>query len=40
VIAAAYTDVAAALLAAELIDEANLEAAAALISDTWVVEEA
>jgi hypothetical protein len=40
VIAAAYTDAAAALLAAELIDEANLEAAAALISDTWVVEEA
>lgn len=38
-IAAAYTDAAAALLAAELIDEANLEAAAAVIADAWVVED-
>jgi hypothetical protein len=34
---AAYTDAAAALLAAELIDEANLEAATVMISDTWVM---
>jgi hypothetical protein len=39
VIAAAYTDAAAALLAAELIDEANTEAVAAMIADLWVVEE-
>jgi hypothetical protein len=39
VIAAAYTDAAAALLAAELIDEANAEAVAAMIADLWVVEE-
>lgn len=34
-IAAAYTDAAAALLAAELIDEANAQAVAAIIADTW-----
>jgi hypothetical protein len=39
VIAAAYVDAAAALLAAELIDEANAEAVAAVIADAWVVEE-
>jgi hypothetical protein len=38
VIAAAYLDAASALLAAELIDEANLRAAAAVIADTWVVD--
>jgi hypothetical protein len=38
VIDAAYTDAAAALLAAELIDEANLDAVAAAIDDVWVVE--
>jgi hypothetical protein len=37
-IAAAYLDAASALLAAELIDEANLQAVAGMISDTWVVE--
>lgn len=37
-IAAAYTDAAAALLAAELIDEANAQAVAAIIADTWVEE--
>lgn len=37
-IAATYTDAAAALLAAELIDEANLDAVAAAIDDAWVVE--
>ena len=37
-IAAIYTDAAAALLAAELIDEANLDAVAAAIDDAWVVE--
>jgi hypothetical protein len=39
VINAAYTDAAAALLAAQLIDEANLEAVAAAIADVWVAEE-
>jgi hypothetical protein len=39
VINAAYTDAAAALLTAELIDEANLEAVAGLIADAWVVDE-
>ena len=38
-IAAAYEDAAAALLAAELIDEANLEAVTGVISDVWVVSE-
>jgi hypothetical protein len=38
-IAAAYTDAAAALLAAELIDEANLDSVAVVISDAWVVED-
>ena len=38
VIAAAYLDAASALVAAELIDEANLRAAAAVIADTWVVD--
>jgi hypothetical protein len=37
-IAVAYLDAASALLAAELIDEANLRAAAAVIADTWVVD--
>jgi len=37
-IAATYTDAAAALLTAELIDEANAEAVAAAIDDAWVVE--
>ena len=37
-IAAIYTDAAAALLAAELIDEANLDAVAAAIDGVWVVE--
>lgn len=37
-IAATYTDAAAALLTAELIDEANLDAVAAAIDDAWVVE--
>ena len=36
VIAAAYVDAAAALVAAELIDEANAEAAAAMLADLWV----
>ena len=35
VIDAAYTDAAAALLAAELIDEANLEAVAGVIAEVW-----
>jgi hypothetical protein len=39
VIAAAYTDAAAALLAAQLIDEANQEAVAGAIADVWVVED-
>jgi len=39
VIAAAYLDVASALLAAELIDEADLSPVAAVIADVWVVEE-
>jgi len=38
VIAAAYLDAASALLAAELIDEANLQAVAGVISDTWVMD--
>ena len=37
-IASAYLDAASALLEAELIDEANQQAVAGLISDTWVVE--
>ena len=37
-IAAAYEDTAAALLAAELIDEANAEAVAGVIADVWVVD--
>jgi len=36
---AAYEDAAAALLAAELIDEANLEAVTGVITDVWVVSE-
>ena len=36
---AAYADAAAALLAAELIDEANLNDAAVVIANAWVVEE-
>lgn len=39
VIAAAYLDAASALVAAELIDEANLSPVAAIITDVWVVEE-
>jgi hypothetical protein len=39
VIAAAYLDAASALVAAELIDEANLSPVAAIIADVWVVEE-
>jgi hypothetical protein len=35
-IAAAYNDAAAALLAAELIDEANLEVVVGVISEAWV----
>mgnify|MGYP001822363852 CR=1 FL=1 len=38
-IASAYEDAAAALLAAELIDEANLEAVTGVISDVWVIGE-
>lgn len=38
-IAAAYKDAAAALLAAELIDEENLEAAVGVIAETWVTSE-
>jgi hypothetical protein len=38
VIAAAYTDAAAALVAAELIDEADLSPVAAVIADVWTVE--
>jgi hypothetical protein len=38
-IAAAYEDAAAALLAAELIDEANLEAVTSVITDVWVTAE-
>jgi len=38
-IEAAYEDAAAALLAAELIDEANLEAVTGVISDVWVISE-
>ena len=37
-IAAAYADAAAALVAAELIDEANAEAVAAVIAEVWVVD--
>ena len=36
---AAYIDAAAALVAAELIDEANAEAVAAMIADVWVVDD-
>ena len=39
VIAAAYLDVAAALVAAELIDEANLSPVAVVIADVWTIEE-
>lgn len=39
VIVAAYTDAAAALLAAELIDEANLEATVSVIEEVWVTTE-
>ena len=38
-IAFAYSDAAAALLAAELIDEANLDDVAAAIVGVWIVEE-
>jgi hypothetical protein len=38
-IAFAYNDAAAALLAAELIDEANLDDVAAAIAGVWIVEE-
>jgi hypothetical protein len=38
-IAAAYADAASALLAAELIDEANLDDVVTVIVDVWVVEE-
>jgi hypothetical protein len=38
-IASAYDDAAAALLAAELIDEASLEAVASVIADAWIMEE-
>ena len=37
-IGAAYADAAVSLLAAELIDEANAGAVAAVIADVWVVE--
>jgi len=36
---AAYTDAAAALLAAELIDEANLDDVAGVIAEVWVLDE-
>ena len=39
-IAFAYSDAAAALLAAELIDEANLDDVAAAIAGVWIVEDA
>ena len=39
VIAAVYLDAASALVAAELIDEANLSPVAAIIADVWVLEE-
>lgn len=39
VIVAAYTDAAAALLTAELIDEANLEATVIVIEEVWVTTE-
>jgi hypothetical protein len=38
-IEAAYADAASALLAAELIDEANLDDVVTVIADVWVVEE-
>jgi hypothetical protein len=38
-IAAAYLDAAAALVAAELIDEVNQSSVASVISDVWVIEE-
>ena len=37
-IAVAYADAAAALVAAELIDEANADAVAGVIADAWVVD--
>jgi hypothetical protein len=39
-IAYAYSDAAAAMLAAELIDEANLDDVAAAIAGVWIVEDA
>ena len=39
VIVAAYMDAASALVAAELIDEADLSPVAAIIADVWVVAE-
>ena len=39
VIATAYLDAAAALVAAELVDEANLSPVAVVIADVWVAEE-
>jgi len=39
-IAAAYLDAASALLAAELIDEANQQAVAAVIADIWSADDA
>ena len=39
VIAAAYTDAAAALVAAELIDEADLSPVAAVIEEVWTIEQ-
>jgi hypothetical protein len=39
VIDAAYTEAAASLLAAQLIDEANAEAVAVMLADLWVEEE-
>jgi hypothetical protein len=39
VIASAYLDAASALLEAELIDEANLDAAASIIAGVWILEE-
>jgi hypothetical protein len=39
-VAAAYADAAAALVAAELIDDANADDVADAIADVWVVEAA
>jgi hypothetical protein len=39
VIASAYLDAAAALVASELVDEANLSPVAVVIADVWVAEE-